>query len=159
MVLEFIKEPCLVQYRELINYACSNSDAIMMVFSYKKGDIKNKETMMRIRDQLSPWRIKTRYDPQWPTTKSNDLNYVFIIELFKPSREIKRFLLQIDHLYGWGGSLPFDISFFRNNYCWFATCSHEQCGWVITDNSLPSQFNDFLEIVEDPNELTYYEEY
>ncbi len=32
------------QYRELISYACSNSDAIMMVFSYKKG-----ETVCKVR--------------------------------------------------------------------------------------------------------------
>ena len=159
MVYEFIKEPKQMQYRELIAYACSRSDAVMMVFPYEQNDAIRKGDVETIRKRLSPWRIKTRYDPQWPTTKNSDTACKFFIDLYNPIDEIKEFLLQINRLYGWRDSFPCDISFFKNNYCWFATCTHEQYGWVITNTLLPLRYSEFLAIVEDPNDLTYYEEY
>lgn len=159
MVYEFIREPQSNQYYELISYACKQSDAIMMVFSHKKGDISQIAKTHRIRKELSPWRIKTRHDSQWPVTKSYDKSQAFTIDLYRPCTEIENFLKQTNRLFGWEESQPYDISFFREHCCWLATCSHERFGWLISETKLPSYISECVSIIENPNDLNYYENY
>lgn len=159
MIYEFIKEPQSSQYYELISYACEQSDAVMMIFSHKKGNISQTEKIRRIRKELSPWRIKTRHDSQWPVTRSCDQSRVFAIDLYKPCIAIEEFLKQTDRLFGWRDNQPYDISFFRDHYCWLATCSHEEFGWITSENKLPLFLSDYVAIIENPNDVNYYEYY
>ena len=159
MIYEFIKEPQSDQYYELISYACRQSDAVMMVFSHKKGSTSQIEKIRTIRKDLSPWRIKTRHDSQWPVTTSYDKSQVFSIDLYKPCAEIESFLKRIDRLFGWADNQPYDISFFRNNYCWLATCSHEEFGWIVSETKLPPLLSECIALIENPNSVDYYEKY
>ena len=159
MVYEYIKEPQSNQYYELISYACRQSDAVMMVFSHKKSNKTQAAQMRRIRKELSPWRIKTRHDSQWPVTESHNKSQVFAIDLYKPCEAIEVFLKQTNRLFGWGDNQPYDISFFRDHYCWLATCSHEEFGWIISETKLPPFLSDCVAIIENPNNMNYYEEY
>ena len=159
MVYEFIKEAQLDQYYELISYACRQSDAVMMVFSHKKSNKLQAAQMRRIRKELSPWRIKTRHDSQWPVTESDDKSQVFAIDLYKPCEAIEKFLKQTDRLFGWGDNQPYDIAFFREHNCWLATCSHEKFGWIISEKKLPPYLSGCVAIIENPNNVYYYEDY
>ncbi len=159
-LFEFKSEPCHEQYSDLIEYACSQSDAVMLVFSVKKGSILQNYKTQKRRKMLSQWRIKTRHDANWPVTISYDTRYSFMIDLYKPSPEVKDFLLSVPSLYAWGKhGLPEDLAFFLDHECWLATCSHEEFGWILSQNKLPIHFMDFLAIVTEPNDVSFHEEY
>ena len=160
MIYEFKRDPYMDQYAQFISFACDHSDAVMMVFLTEKGNSKENNSINNIRFHLSPWRIKSRHDPQWPVTICKDKKTMCTIDLYAPSAEIKSFLLSINHLFGWGTELPpTDIAFFQHNYCWIATCSHEKYGWVKAEMPLPTNYLDYLSPVNDPNDLTFFEEY
>ncbi len=156
---QFTQEPCLEQYRALIEFACSRSDAVMLVFSSKAGS-KLSSGRRSIRKKLSPWRLKTRHGNSWPVMISYDTRTEFTIDLYRPSDEVKNYLLSVPSLYAWfENGLPEDLCFFMNHECWLASCSHERFGWLSSQEKPPAQLMEFLSEVEDSGEAPFYEEY
>ena len=160
MVYEFILEPKLNHYRYLVKYACSKSDAVMLISHHSKISKDQNRKADVIRERLSMSRIKTRNDAQWPVTESFDKNQEYFVDLYRPSAEVLAFLLERDGLYDWGKEgYPEDLSFFTDNNCWLATCSHEEFGWLISDEKIPEEIEPFLQLIDQPTSLMYYEEY
>lgn len=160
MIYDIVIEPCEAQYNALIEYAFSRSDAIMLVFSVRKGSKIQGDTMRGIRKQLAKWRIKTRHNAQWPVTTSYDSNQNFTIDLYTPSSGIKDYLLTQKSLFAWGrNGLPGDIAFFQDHQCWLATCSHEEFGWIMLDEDPPKLVSSCLEKIANPNDVAYHENY
>lgn len=160
MIYDIATEPYDEQYHALIDYAVAHSDAVMLVFSTKKGSKFQGNTMRAIRNHLKEWRMKTRHDAQWPVTTSHDTRWNFTIDLYAPSLEVKEYLLSQKSLYAWGrNGVPGDISFFRNNHCWLASCSLEEFGWISLDEEPQLSFMQCLKKIDNPNDVSYFEDY
>lgn len=160
MIYDIATEPCDEQYHSLIDYAIAHSDAVMLVFSVKKGSKLQGEAKRTIRKQLAQWRIKTRRDSQWPVTTSYDTCRDFTIDLYTPSQEVKAYLMTQTRLFAWGeNGAPQDIAFFKKNQCWLATCSHEQFGWADLDEAPSELFMQCLTKVHNPKGNVYNESY
>lgn len=156
MIYDMITEPCDAQYRALMDYAMAHSDAVMLVFSVKKGSKLQNDTKRTVRNQLAPWRIKSRHDAQWPVTTSYDTRYLFTIDLYKPSQEVIDYVLSKNSLYSWGeNGDPCDIAFFRENECWMATCSHEKFGWLVLEEEPSASFMQCLKPIPHPNDIEF----
>lgn len=163
---DIAREPCAEQYAALIEFACRHSDAVMLVFSARAGS-KMSSGLRGIRKKLAPWRIKTRREvptrdkgASWPVTISYDTRVEFTIDLYWPSSEVQSFLLSVPSLYGWfEKGLPEDVCFFMNHECWLGSCSHEQVGWISTEEELPASLMECLSEVEDSGKAPFHEDY
>ncbi len=160
MIYDIVTEPCDEQYDSMIDYAMTHSDAVMFVFTVKKGSKLQGDAMRAIRRQLAAWRIKSRHDAQWPVTASYDTRQTYTIDLYRPSQAVKDYLLTQRSLYAWGDhGAPGDIAFFKENQCWLATCSHEKFGWISVKEKPQVSFMPCLKEIPNPNDVTYYECY
>lgn len=55
MIYDIAIEPCDEQYSAMIAYAMAHSDAVMFVFSIRKGSKLQGNTMRDVRKPLAQW--------------------------------------------------------------------------------------------------------
>ncbi len=121
-----VQEP---NYTRLIEYALATSDAFMLVYVFTGWRRQLCAKARRIKLALRPYRLKRRYDSQWPATESMGDNYM--IEVYRSRPEVMDILREPGSLYAWFPTVfPQDIAFFRQNRCWFFTCAHERFLWA-----------------------------
>ena len=111
-------------YVMLIEYAMKKSDAFMLVYRSSGWRRRLSSKAKQINAALKPYRIKRRYDSQWPSTISMGKNY--IVEVYRSDIKVLDILREPGSLFSWlPPYFPQDISFFYRNRCWFYTCAHE----------------------------------
>ena len=133
-----VQEP---NYSKLIEYAMETSDAFMLVyFSYGKQK-KYSFGVKQIKKALRPYRIKRRYDTQWPSNISFDVRNTYVIEVYRSNMEALNFLRIPGSLFSWmHPSFPEDIAFFNNSKCWLLTSAHERYFRVYFRNQEDDEF-------------------
>jgi len=113
-------------YKKLMEYAVKTSDAFMLVYFSFGRRRKYSSTVKQIKKALKPYRIKERYDTQWPSTTSMDIDNTYVIEVYRSNVETLDILCEPRSLFSWlNPTFPEDIAFFHRNRCWFLTCAHE----------------------------------
>lgn len=92
----------------------------------------------RIFKKLQPYLIKQRHkSTEWPSTKilydGNDS--LIDINVYKVCDGIKEFIYEPNALYSWRyPCFPEDLSFFKEGFCWFKVCAHEEFAFIYLDD-------------------------
>lgn len=120
-------------YLSLIEYALARSDAFMLVFFSYGQNGRLGQTSRVIHDGLRSIKIKTRYDPEWPGTKSLDDRNRYKIAFYKAEPVALSILKSIPSLFQWEYPNPSDICFFKGGRCWFVTTAHEKEAHIYLD--------------------------
>ena len=124
-----------INYKKLIDFAYSKSDAFMCMVHTNKYDEgsdrycdqkKFDNNTIPFLKRLNPFLIKIRREAAyWPATIKGEgaPNDVYVYKLVP---EIKELLYKPKGFLEWSYPIyPEDPSFFKEGYCWFFTCSHE----------------------------------
>ena len=100
----------------------------------KKEFLIQDEYMKKLKERLRKYLVKERHDSKWTVNevitkrKKEDDQYLFDICFYKICPEVENFLLEsVNSLYDFNPPyLPEDIAFYKDNYCWFYTVTHEK---------------------------------
>lgn len=106
-----------------------------------KTEIEGKEEfliqdkyMQELKERLKKYLVKEKHDSKWTVNEvitkreKEDNQYLFDICFYKICPEVENFLLEsVNSLYDFNPPyLPEDIAFYKDNYCWFYTVTHEK---------------------------------
>ena len=128
-----------------------------------------REHALAFYDQLRRFMIKERHNPIWPVTERGNCDRDeegFNLGFFKSCEELKPYLLQPGHLFGWRYLYyPEDLAFFKDHYCWFGLCQHEEFSLVYPNSQV--EYDLFIDMgmqIEEPfhptpKEKLFYEDY
>lgn len=174
-------------YKKLIEYACSKSDAVMLV--YRMDDLNDKERLLyekakqETKEVLKDYFISSRNGGNWIFNNvvevvsgwgehfyknSPGFDDFFEIMYFKPSGKVKEFLLSVNSLYSgrFFNQYVEDLSFFKDGYCLLYSITHEKICWIAVETKEEYKYLKSIGIkfYEDKfiptlKEDLYYEEY
>lgn len=132
-------------YEKFIKYACQKSDAVMFLSS-KRGfgekDIKILEnTTAQLKTKYKESFLKSKNVSSWVGTsigitrkEKKEAEKLNEILFFRPSKEIKEYLLSNKNIYTWlNPKYPEDVAFFKDGYCWFYSVTHEEFCFIYCD--------------------------
>ena len=125
-----------VAYENLLKYSLEKSDAFMLVYFSYKPDERMKKIARKIHDGLRTYKIKKRYNPIWPNTRSlNQFEHQYKIVFYRAEPASLDYLLLCSGLLDWEyPSYPMDLCFFKDGYCWFYTTPHEEYGYIYLED-------------------------
>ena len=87
--------------------------------------------------KLEPFLRYTRHDPIWPnceTIMTPDERSIDIC-MYRACKEVIPYLLEPGTIFSWiYPYFPDDLSFFKDDICWFHTVSHEELAFLHTDS-------------------------
>lgn len=130
-------------YFDFLDYAFAETDFFMLVYINYNGKGYTK-TMKFFKDELKPFKIKSRTNTSWPgTPKTYSPNSTYKIVFYRNCIKAKEILKKVNCLSDWSRpSHPQDLAFFKGNQCWFYSVGHEKIGAIInaTDKDI-----DFVE--------------
>lgn len=115
--------------------------------------------------KMNPYLIKKRHNANWPSGNviipNGDED--FEVLLYRVCKEIKNYLLEVKNIYDWFyPSYPEDLSFFKNNICWFSSCSHERRSFIyahsLDEEQIYKSMGIFFYSIEKTNNI-YKEDY
>ena len=119
-------------YYNFLDYAFEKTDFFMLVYVnyYGKGYTK---TMKSFRDELKPYKVKSRTNPSWPGTLWTICpNTTYKVVFYRNCAEAKEILKRVNCLSAWScPSYPQDLAFFKGNQCWAYSVGHETMGAII----------------------------
>lgn len=113
-------------YKDLIDYCAETCDYCMLVYRYHTQ--KGLPTPVKIiKDQLSPFCVKSRSNPSWPGTPGTYATfYSYEVDFYTLTEEVKSVLYGANRLFDFDGeNYPQDLAFFRGNKCFLYSVVHE----------------------------------
>ena len=92
------------------------------------------DELSKLRKMKKKYLVKEKHDDKWTVNEvitkreKEDNQYLFDICFYKICPEVENFLLEsVNSLYDFNPPyLPEDIAFYKDNYCWFYTVTHEK---------------------------------
>ena len=157
------------QYVATVHYLLQHSDAFQVVLSNHRIRSKLPASSRRFKEMLKHDRVggwsKTG-DYSLPLTEGTTAPGKYCTTaMFQVSEDSFSLVEQPMSFWNWMlPDYPEDLSFYRNGFCWFATCSHEQIIWfcaereiaekIISLSGIPFEKNGYC----DENEL-FHEKY
>lgn len=137
-------------YENFIHYMITHSTYFSLVyFKYKESE-KMKKSTRKIHDLLKPFKYKSFFTNMWPGTFTlNQSNAIYKVILYHSDSETIPILSSVKGLYNWNYPIyPMDLCFYRNEYCWMDSTTHEHLAHIYSDDmkeiALLKHFNDTL---------------
>ena len=130
-MIRILEEPKRDTYKSLLSLAMEVCDEFILV---KREQIEIDESGQNLLTFLKPFLKEIKRQDNWPGTGL--LGHYAEVYYFNCSYELVDILTsKTDGLYGWmqPSSLE-DICFFKNGIEWLVTVSHEQIGWINTND-------------------------
>ena len=143
-------------YDDFIEYAISKSDAILLVDFRYNGKANRqyplKSSAKKMLASLRPYCIKRRGDKdgkwEWPNNTSlidkysqKPASYNMTIKVYRLSEELYEILREPGSFFAWKyPKYPADLSFFKDNKCWFAITGHEKFACFYTESKEEVEF-------------------
>lgn len=125
-----------VHYINLLRYLMAHSDAFQLVISCNRRSVTagSKRIIKELADdKVGGW--STTGDYSLPLTEGTTRKGLYCTTaIYQISTHSLSVLQRPGSLYSWlSPEYPEDLSFFRDGYCWFATCSHERLAWLCAE--------------------------
>lgn len=128
-------------YYDFLDYAFSQTDFFMLVYSNKKK--KGYSSIMKhFKDALRQYKVKSRTNASWAGTLGRiDPVYDYTVIFYRTDPAAKEILKEVDRLSAWScPSYPEDLSFFKGNQCWAYSVGHEIIQGIIHANKQDIDF-------------------
>lgn len=108
----------------------------------KKEFIIQEKNINELKEKLSRYLIKETHDSKWTVqevmkrNKKENNKYLFDVCFYRTCPEIEKFLLEsAKSLYSFKPPyFPEDIAFYKDEYCWFYTITHEKTSGMYIDS-------------------------
>lgn len=116
---ELIENPTGSAYEELIKVLCNHSDKFYFV---TRKELKYNKNII---EKFRPYMLHIYKSKEWASTRtSGPAATVYEIAVNDETRKL--LLTLADSLYEWvAPNLPEDLTFLKNDFSWFYSCSHE----------------------------------
>jgi len=130
-LIKILEEPKGDTYKELLSLAMEVCDEFILV---KREQISINESGQNLLTVLKPFLKEMKRQDNWPGTGL--LGHYAEVYYFNCSDDLVETLTsKTEGLYSWMlPSLLEDICFFKNGSEWLVTISHEQMGWINTND-------------------------
>jgi len=117
---DLVDNPTGESYISLIDLLCAHSDTFYFVTR------KELDYDVKIIQQFQPYIIEQYKTKEWASTRtSGPAATVYKIEVCSQTCQLLKKLA--NSLYDWiSPGLPEDLTFIKNNFVWFVSCSHEE---------------------------------